>query len=864
MNPSFDKPMVPSSTAPTTNPLETDMTDITVEPSEEELDSEGMTFDFGDTPEDAQMDEFDGNLAEIMSETVLGKLSADLIQAYDADKNSRRDWEKGLMKGLELVGMKFEERTEPWAGASGVFHPVLAETAIQFQAHAIMELFPASGPARTTIFGDENEQLQQVAKRVEQEINFQITQKMTEYRTETEQLLYRLALSGSGFKKVYPDPTLGRAVAMFVPAEDFVASYGASDLQSCERYTHVMKRSKGQLTKLMKVGFYKDEELPDPTPIYNDVREKMDKLVGERPTYEVDDKYTLLEMNVDLDLSEYDYVDAKAGEGVSCPYVVTIEYQSQRVLAVRRNWKESDPLKLKRVHFVHYQYLPGLGFYGTGLVHIIGGLAKSATSILRQMIDAGTLSNLPAGFKAKGLRIKSDNSPLMPGEFRDVDVPGQSIRDSILPLPFKEPSAVLFQLLGSVVEEARRVGSVPDMDITDLSEGLPVGTTLAVLERSLKVMSAVQARMHAALRIELGLISDIIAEMPGGYEYGIQDGYDRSADFKDRISIVPVSDPNAATTAQRVIQYQTVLQLASQQPALYDMPRLHRTMLEYIGVKDAAKLVKMPDDFQPMDPVAENMAIIMGQPVKAFLYQDHKSHIAAHMAMATDPSIVALVQQAPNAQAILAAGSAHILEHVAMGYRADVEAAMGVSLPQDGTKLSPDQEKQVSALVAQASQKVLADHKAAQAQQAAQQASQDPLVQIEQARLQLDSRKVDISEKQLAARTMIDIAKGKSQDEIERIRIAADLAKAHATGLQKDAHVAAGLVSEMANTGLTAHNARQESEAQRKHDIQKTGLQHQHELGSQSMKAQQQAVLDGNRADLAPKPDTTSKPKEKE
>jgi hypothetical protein len=849
----IDKPMMPSEMKAGPNPNETDMGAMDIQLPEDwntsETDDEGLELSLDDESQETVAASFDENIAERMPDDALLSMSTELVRFFDADKSARGDWEKSLAKGLELLGIKMEERTEPWQGASGVFHPVLAETAIQFQAHAIMELFPASGPARTTVFGDETPELLATAARVEQELNFQITQKMTEYRFETEQLLYRLAIAGSSFKKVYYDPNMKRPVSMFVPAEDFVAPYGASDLLTCERYTHVMKRTTNELKKSMKNGFYKKMELEEPTPDFSKVRGKIDKIVGEQPSIEINDRHTVLEMHVDLNLSDYDFVDSYNDDDFAVPYVITIDHQSQKVLAIRRNWDELDELKKKRVHFVHYQYLPGLGFYGTGLVHIIGGLAKSATSILRQMIDSGTLSNLPAGFKARGLRIKDDQSPIRPGEFRDVDVPGQSIKDGILPLPIKEPSSVLFSLLGNVVDEARRIGSVPDMDITDLQEGLPVGTTLAVLERSLKVMSAVQARMHAALRIELGLIADIVSQMEGSYEYGASDGYDRATDFGDRISIVPVSDPNAATMAQRVIQYQTVLQLASQQPLLYDMPKLHRTMLDYIGVKDAAKLVKMPEDQEPMDPVSENMAIITGKPVKAFMNQDHKSHIAVHLAAAQDPQIQQLVQQSPTAQTVMASMSAHVLEHVAMQYRQQIEQSMGVQLPERDAKLNPAIEAKLSPLLAQAAQKLLQASMSKAQQEKAQQAAQDPLVQIEQAKLQIEAGKQKLAEQKATTDIVMKSAEMKSRDELERLKIAADLAK-NSQALQHQAGIKAADV--MLDAGKELQSREHEAammDKQHQNSARDGHRKNQDAIAMETQRAQHKAVLDSQKGD---------------
>jgi hypothetical protein len=805
-SPNVDKAMQPSTLS--VGPRE-DMVNVDIS-TDADLDEELLDVDLGEGEEEgaAQIEEFGGNLAEVIPEGVLGKLATELVHLYDIDKDSRKKWEKSFMKGMELLGMTMEDRTEPWPGASGVYHPVMQETAIQFQAHAIMELFPASGPARTKIFGEETEERMQRAERVEKELNYQITEKMSEYRDETEQLLYRTALCGSGFKKVYRDEALGRPVSMFVPAEDFIAPYGASDLKSCERYTHVLKRTANELKRSMKRGFYLDQSIPAPVAQYSDVRQKIDKLVGERPTMEIDDRHTILEMHADLDLSEYDYEDSLGEEGIAIPYVVTIEYQSSKVLSIRRNWLEGDENKSKRTHFVHYKYLPGLGFYGNGLIHLVGGLTKAATSLLRQIIDSGTLSVLPAGFKARGFRVKGDDSPLRPGEFRDIDVPASAIRDGIFPLPFKEPSMVLFQLLGSVVDEARKVGSVPDMDITDLQEGLPVGTTLAVLERSMKVMSAVQARMHAALRIELGLIAEIIRDMDGNYEYGAPEEFVRQEDFADKFSIIPVSDPNASTMAQRVIQYQTVLQLAAGQPLLYDMPLLHRRMLDYIGVEGAKDFVKLPDEHKPMDPVSENMAMITGKPVKAHLIQDHQSHIAVHMAAAKDPKIVAMVQQSPTAAAVMGAMAAHVLEHLAFAYRQEIEKSMGVALPETDEKLPPGVEAQLSQLVAQAAQKVLQGNQAEAAQQQAQETQQDPLFQLEMAKLALQGKKLEGQQHQAASKSLMDIMNLMARDENDKARIVADLLKSDKQLTTQKASQAAKLVTDISKTIATQEKGR--------------------------------------------------------
>ena len=719
-------------------------------------EDEGLVIDFtGEMASEIMGPEHDANLAEFMEEADLEALASELVDDFVADRQSRRDWARSYVKGLDLLGMKIEERTQPWQGAAGVFHPVLTEAVVRFQAQAMGEIFPASGPVRTKIMGKKDQEKNEQAERVETEMNYLLTEEMTEYRDETEHMLFRLPLAGSAFKKVYYDPLMERPCAMFVPAEDFVVSYGASDLMTCPRYTHVMKKTPNEIIELQVNGFYVDVDLPTPEPDYSDIQEKYDEIDGETAVLEDDDRHTILEMHVDLDLPEpFDDPD-----GIARPYVVTIDKSSLTVLSVRRNWYEDDSKKRKRPHFVHYRYLPGLGFYGTGLIHLIGGLAKSATSILRQLIDAGTLSNLPAGLKARGLRIKGDDSPLMPGEFRDVDVPGGAIRDSIAFLPYKEPSSVLYQLLGNIVEEGRRIGSVADVQVGNLNPQAPVGTTLALMERSMKVMSGVQARLHASLKNELRLLSKIIRDyMPSEYAYDMDGEFDRRADFDSRVDVIPVSDPNAATMSQRVVQYQAAMQLAQQAPNLYDMGRLHRQMLEVLGIKDADEIIKLPDDIKPADPVTENMAILKQEPVKAFKYQDHEAHIQVHLAAAQDPKLQEIVGQSPFAGAIQASLAAHITEHVAHQYRKEIEKQLGVAMPDEEKPLPEDVELEISRLAAQAAEKLLRKDQAEVAQKKAMQQQQDPLTQIQQ-------REMSLKEAEFEHKKQIDIAKLKTDME---------------------------------------------------------------------------------------------------
>ena len=763
-----------------------------------ETEDGGMIIDFtGEQVEEIMSGGFDANLAEEIEESELQAMASELIGNFQSDRQSRNEWAKSYVKGLDLLGMKIEERQQPWAGSSGVFHPILTESIVRFQAQAMGEIFPASGPVRTKIVGKMSLEKTEQAARVENEMNYLLTEEMTEYRDETEQMLFKLPLAGSAFKKVYYDPIMERPCAMFVPAEDFVVSYGASDLMTCERYTHVMKKSSNDIAKLQDNGFYRDVELPDPEPDMSDIQEKYDELDGESATIEDDDRHTLLEMHVEMEMPEpFDEED-----GIARPYVITIDKSSRTILSIRRNYYEDDKKKRKRQYFVHYRYLPGLGFYGTGLIHLIGGLAKSATSILRQLIDAGTLSNLPAGLKARGLRIKGDDSPLMPGEFRDVDVPGGAIRDAITFIPYKEPSSVLYQLLGNIVDEGRRIGSVADIQVGDINAQAPVGTTLALMERSMKVMSGVQARLHAALKNELRLLANVIRDyMDGEYAYEIEGDFDRTKDFDDRVDVIPVSDPNAAPMSQRVMQYQAALQLAQQAPQLYDMGKLHRQMLEVLGIQDAKNIIKLPDDIKPSDPVTENMAILKQEPVKAFKYQDHEAHIRVHMAAANDPKIKEMVGQSPFAGAIQAALSAHITEHVAFQYRKEIEKNLGVAMPNEEKPLPEDVEEELSRVTAEAAEKLLKGNIAEAQQAEAQKQQEDPLTQIQQ-------RELAIKEKELEHKKQMDIAKLEleaqkarmnenlqknrleSEDKREGVRIAAKLATDASKEQQEEAKI---------------------------------------------------------------------------
>jgi hypothetical protein len=754
-----------------TDLLEGQEPDIEIEiedPEEVKIRAGGLEIEI--EPAEKEDDDFGANLAEEMDDKVLAELAGNLLGDFDEDISSRKDWMQTYTDGLELLGMKIEDRTEPWPGACGVYHPLLSEALVKFQAETMMETFPASGPVRTQIIGKETAEKREAAIRVKDDMNYELTEVMVEYRPEHERMLWGLGLAGNAFKKVYFDPSLNRQTAVFVPAEDIVVPYGASNIETAERVTHVMRKTPNELRKLQVAGFYLDVELGEPQDTFDEVEKKIAEKMGFRASQ--DDRYKLLEMHVDLDLEGYEDKD-EDGEstGIALPYVVTIEKSTQTILAIRRNWNPDDETKQKRNHFIHYPYIPGFGFYAFGLIHLIGAFAKSGTSIIRQLVDAGTLSNLPGGFKTKGLRVKGDDTPIAPAEFRDVDVTSGTIKDNIMTLPYKEPSQVLYSLLGTIVEEGRRFAAAADLKVSDMSAQAPVGTTLAILERTLKVMSAVQARIHYAMKQEFRLLKNIIRDYtPEDYDYEPYDAtpHAKRSDY-DMVEVIPVSDPNAATMSQKVVQYQAVMQLAQTAPQLYDLPYLHRQMLEVLGIKNAAKLVPMEDDFKPRDPVSENMDMINGKPVKAFIYQDHEAHITVHMAAAQDPKIAQLIGQSPNARNIQAALAAHIQEHLAFEYRKQIEEAAGVPYPAPDSEMSEDTEVQISRLAAAAAQQVLQKNKASVAQEQAMQAAQDPIVQMQQAELQIKQQEAEIKKQKL----VIDAAAKKDQLAVERERIAA-------------------------------------------------------------------------------------------
>ena len=732
----------------------------------------GVIIDFDPNGDMGGSSDHNENLADLMEENDLRGIASDLISAFEADRDSRSDWESTYINGLDLLGLKNEDRSEPWDGACGVFHPVLTEAVIRFQAQAIQEIFPAAGPVKTSVVGQITDEKSQQSARVRDYLNYLITEKMTEYRSETEKMLFSLPLAGSAFRKVYYDPNMGRPCSMFVPAEDFVVSYGASDLVTCERATHIMKRTSNEVRKLQISGFYSDVYLPDPSPDTGDIERKYNQLTGGSANYEFDNRHTILEIQAEIDLIGFE--DSEYGEptGIALPYVVSIDKSSRQILSIRRNWYEDDPMKMKREHFVHYQYLPGIGFYGFGLIHMIGGLAKSATSILRQLVDAGTLSNLPGGLKSRGLRIKGDDTPIMPGEFRDVDVPGGAIRDNITFLPYKEPSNVLYQLLGDIVTEGRRFASAGDVKAADMNAEAPVGTTLAILERSMKVMSAVQARLHASMRKELRILSGIVRDFgPSEYPYDVKNGELVAEDFDDRVDIIPVSDPNAGTMAQRIMQYQAALQLAVQAPQMYDLPLLHRQMLEVLGIRDADKIVPLEDETQVTDPVTENMNIINGKPVKAFIFQDHEAHIQTHVSLIEDPKIMEIMSQSPTAKVSEAAMASHISEHVAFAYRAKIEEELGVPLPSPEEKLPEDIELRLSRLVAPAAAQLTGkDQREAQMQKQMEE-SEDPIIQMQQQELQIKQRQVEAKAQSDMAKIELDLKKSMDKSGLDRDKL---------------------------------------------------------------------------------------------
>ena len=795
--------------------------ELELEPTDDDL--------MEDQAEEGTADDFDANLADFMDPDDLQSLGEDLVSDFDKDIGDRKDWMQTYVDGLKLLGLKYEERTEPWNGACGVFHPMLTESVVRFQSEGITETFPAAGPVKTQIIGKETRDVEEASNRVRDDMNYQLTEVMYEYRPEHEKMLWNLPITGSAFKKVYYDPSKGRQMAVFIPAEDIVVPYGASNLETAERVTHVMRKTENEILRLQEAGFYADIELGEPTFELDDIEKQKAEETGLTATD--DERYRILEMHVDLNLKGFEHKNKKGEEtGIGLPYVVTLEKGSRKILAIRRNWYEEDKLQLKRQHFVHYQYIPGFGFYGYGLIHLIGGYAKSATMLIRQLVDAGTLSNLPGGLKSRGLRVKGDDTPIAPGEFRDVDVPSGSIRDNILPLPYKEPSQVLFALFQQIVEEGRAFASSGDMNVSDMSAQAPVGTTLAILERTLKVMGAVQARMHFTMRQEFKLLKVIIADYtPDEYDYEPVDGSRKAkrSDY-DLVDVIPVSDPNASTMAQKIVQYQSALQLAQSAPQLYDLPLLHRQMLEVLGIKNANKLIPTEDDAKPIDPVQENMNILTMKPVKAFLEQNHQAHIGVHMAAIQDPKIQQMMQNNPQAQAIMAAAMAHVNEHVAFEYRLQVEQQMGMALPPmekkdvDHPPVPAEMADMIAMRAAMASQQLLGQHQQEAAQAAAQQKAQDPIVQMQQQELQIKMQELQLKQQ----KQQIDAAAKVDQLEIEKSRIEAQ--------------------KEIAAMQMAANAAAQKDKAQRQQETEgvRMGIdaaKHRAQLAAQQRTAQNRA-----------------------
>lgn len=742
------------------------------------------------SPEPKTAEDFDANLAEYMDDGELQSIASELVALVDADINSRKDWTEMFVKGLEVLGMKYEERTEPWNGACGVYSPLLTEAAIRFQSEMITETFPAQGPVKTQIIGAIDRLKEEAAERVRDDMNYMLTEKMIDYRSEHERMLYSLGLSGAAFKKIYPNPSTELPAAPFVPAEDLIMPYGASNVYTAERVTHIMRKTENEIKKLQVAGFYMDVELGEPVRFFTDIEKK--KAEEQGYTLTDDERYQVLEIHVDWDMPGYE-------DEVPLPYVVTVERGTQTVLAIRRNWDEADERKLKRQHFVQYTYIPGFGAYGLGYIHLIGGYARAGTSIIRQLVDAGTLSNLPGGLKSRGLRIKGDDTPIAPGEFRDVDVPSGSVRDNIMPLPYKEPSQVLAALLQQITEDGRRLAAIADLKISDMSAQAPVGTTLAILERQLKTMSAVQARVHASLRMEFKLLKEIIRDfLPADYSY-TPEGGDRTvkqSDY-DLVEVIPVSDPNAATMAQRIMQYQAALQLAQGAPQIYDLPQLHRQMLEVLGIKNAEKLVPVEDDQKPRDPVSENMSFLTGKPTKAFIYQDHQAHIATHMSLMQDPMIMQMMGQSPMAQQMQGAVMSHIAEHMAFAYRQQIEQQLGVPMTMPDQELDEQTEVQLSRLVAQAAQQLLQSNMGKAQQQQAQQMAQNPQMQMAQMELQLKAE--ELKRKEADSQRDFQIAQQKIALEQQRLQVETqkEAARLQAQQIQGDKKLRADMAKNM-------------------------------------------------------------------
>lgn len=827
----IEKASTPFDVAVQSNPSENDIGIDVIPPEGVEVDGEALTFDFSGEKEHpgAAASDFGANLAEHMEDSALLTLATELMQDFDGDYASRADWEKVYRDGLDLLGLKIEERTEPWQNACGVFHPLIAEATVKYQAEAMTETFPASGPVKTQVVGKLTPEKEMQASRVRDDMNHWLTQKIKDYRSEHERMLWAQSLAGSAFKKVYADPVSNMPRSMFVPAEDFIVAYGCSDLWSANRYTHLMRKTKNDLRKLQVAGFYRDIDLGEPVAEQSSLSQKKDKIANQRPATVIDDRYVVLEIHVDCSPEGFEDPD-----GIDRPYVVTINKSNRSILSIYRNWEESDKQQTKRQHFVHYPFVPGFGFYGYGWVHLLGNPTKAATMMMRQLVDAGTLANLPGGLKARGLRIKSSDDPIMPGEWRDVDIPGGKIQDSVMALPYKEPSQTLLNLCVMIVDEGRRLAGITDMKIADFNSETPVGTTLAILERTLKVMNAIQARVHAAMHEEFQILKAIIRNnTPQVYEYDV-DGGERQIkqqDYSDAVSILPVSDPNATTMAQRIVQYQAALQLSAQAPDLYNRPEIHRAMLTVLGIRNIEKILPLQDEMQPLDPVSENMAILTGKPTRVFLEQDHEAHIQCHMALAQDPKVLAMVGQSPNASSIHGAFAAHVTEHIAHAYRTNLERELGTPLPKPGTPLPPDVEANLSQLVAAAAAKLLRKNIAEAEAMKITQSQQDPVIQLQK-------RELDIKEKQVDNQKEADIRKYS----LDQIKALLDLmAKAGSTDLEQ---LLSGLQHgvDISQQNAERTHAREEAEAAREHEREQAAQDraHEQELARQQAAAKRQ------------------------
>ncbi len=838
---------------------------------------DGLEIDLEPGGAEVELEPFDANLAEYMDEGELEKVGSDIMELVESDIGSRKDWVEMYVRGLEVLGMRYEERTEPWNGACGVFSTLLTEAAVRFQSETIIETFPAAGPVKTEIVGAIDKLKEEAAERVRDDMNYQLTEVMTEYRPEHERMLFNLGLAGAAFKKVYYDPSLERQVSIFVPAEELIIPYGATSVRTADRVSHLMRKTKNDIKKLQVGGFYVDVELGEPQSFHTDVEKK--KAEDQGYSLGDDDRYHIYEVHLDYDLPGYEDPDE-----IARPYVITIDKGTNKVLAIRRNWEEDDPKKQKRQHFVQYDYVPGFGAYGFGYIHLIGGYARAGTSLIRQLIDAGTLSNLPGGLKARGLRVKGDDTPIAPGEFRDVDVPSGSIKDNIMALPYKEPSQVLAGLLDKITDEARRLGSIADMNVSDMSANAPVGTTLALLERQLKTMSAVQARVHFSMKQEFKLLKGIIRDYaPEEYSFNPASG-DRKAKQADYDScdVIPVSDPNSATMAQRIMQYQAVIQLAQGAPQIYDLPVLHRQMIEVLGIKNADKLVPIEDDMKPRDPVSENMALLTGKPTKAFIYQDHDAHIAVHMAMMQDPMLMQQVGQSPQAQAMQAAIMAHVTQHLAFAYRKKVEDQLGLPMPKPDEDIPQELEVGLSRMAAKAAQQVLAQSKGQAVQQQAQQAMQDPMVQIQMKELEIKEQEAEtkqlkvlgdlqLKSEELALKAREDAGKTGENPDLAAARVQQELMQAqeiHALEIarmkldQQIKAMQAQQAQQMQAAQMQQQQAMQAQQAQQKlaHGGQVHAQKMDHAERSANLNAAQ-AIHNARQAASQPKPKPAKKPK---